>query len=147
MSTFLFTYGTLRPSGTLDDLTPGRHVGTGVLPGQLYRHHRASFPVLCDLGPEDPYSLVVGDVFEIPTHHSRSLDFILDMEAGAGYDVRIRTVAMSDDGREIPCIVFVWPDRFPVGPRIYGGDWLSTEARTVCSDIGSNAGFTARTYR
>lgn len=142
--TYLFTYGTLRPGGALDDLTPGQHIGRGIVSGRLHRHERARFPVLLDVDPSTSPDLVVGDVFEIPTQRSRQLDFVLDMEVGAGYDVRVRAVSMSDTGDVIPCIVFVWPDRFPVGPRIYGGDWFSPEAASVCSQLHDDAGFTTR---
>lgn len=142
--TFLFTYGTLRPGGTLSDLSPGEHIGRGAMPGRLHRHERARFPVLLDAADTDTDE-VVGDIFHVSTDRSRQLDFVLEMEAGAGYDVRIREARLSASGDTVPCIVFVWPDRFPVGPRIHCGDWFSPEAVSVCSQLHDGAGFVPRT--
>lgn len=153
--TYLLTYGTLRPGGALSDLTPGEHVGRATMSGRLYRHERAQFPVLLDAADTDR-SVVVGDVFHIDARRSRQLDFVLEMETGAGYDVRIREATLTDlaepwssfswvhEGDIVPVITFVWPDRYPTGPRIYCGDWFSPEAADVCTALDAGAGFTSR---
>lgn len=144
-STYLFVYGTLRPGGALDDLTPGNRVDIGYIPGKLYRHQAARFPVL-DLTPPAAggTGLVYGDIYEVPVAQSERLDFLIDMECQAGYDARIRPVRRLASGEEVPCLLFAWPDRLPVGPRIYGGDWLSDEARDACADLNAGAGFGPR---
>lgn len=157
---YLFAYGTLRPSGALDDLAPGRHIGQALMSGLLYRHYGARFPVMADTMAEAAAPTVVGDLFAVDISDSeqrRSLDFVTDMEVGAGYLARVRecvvrTVVDHDaiayrevrPGDILAATVFLWPLSEPVGPRIYSGDWLSIEAVEASSDLGATAGFTTR---
>lgn len=160
---YAFAYGTLRPSGALDDLAPGRHLGQARMSGLLYRHHDARFPVMADTVAEHNAPTVVGDLFAVDISdlkHRRNLDFVTDMEVGAGYLARVRECVVLNvtdplaiayrevrPGDIVAATVFLWPTSEPVGPRIFCGDWFSTEAATACSDLGASAGFTTRRYR
>ena len=152
MTTFLFTYGTLRPGGALDDLTDGIHyVGQAVIHGELYRHRNARFPVLV-LDPDNLDDLVTGDLFAYEDDDLERLDFVTDMEVGAGYDVRVRPVMVTRlaTGQRVVgdgirhAVTFGWQRHRGLGPRIHCGDWLSLEARDVCNDLNAGAGFTVR---
>lgn len=160
--TYAFVYGTLRPGGTLDDLMPGMAVATGTLPGRLHRHRAARFPVFVD--DTDPASIashgaavpvVTGTIFAIDPSELRRLDFVTDMEVGAGYDVRFRRVRVSDPvkgsdlnpGDYVTAMLFAWAERQGVGPIISTGDWFSPAAVATCTDLRNDAGFTTRSAR
>jgi gamma-glutamylcyclotransferase (GGCT)/AIG2-like uncharacterized protein YtfP len=148
---FVFTYGSLRPGADLDDLMPGEHVGIGYLPGKLYRHRDARFPVLVEWGSieerqhaHNMQTLVTGDLFRIHDADLRQLDFITDMEVGAGYDVRLRKAVTADTGDVVTAIVYTWPERRGVGPLIVSGDYLSTEGLRITNELPLNAGYVDR---
>lgn len=146
MTIHLFVYGTLRPDGALDYLTPGEHIGKGYMPGQLYRHRDARFPVLVEHVNGAPYPTVTGDLFRIHDVDLHRLDPVTDMEVGAGYDVRLRRVMRdrTDNPDVVTALVFTYSPHKAAGPRIHCGDWHSVEAVEACRDLHNNAGFTSR---
>lgn len=133
----VFTYGTLRPGGALHGSMPGRHIGTGTIhDADLYIHATASFPV-CDT--DYGTGSVRGDVFHAPLDR---LGWVAEMEFGAGYDPRWRTVRM-DDGTAVTAIVFHWP-WVSVGAHVPSGDWLSDDAMRIRARRNPRAGFATR---
>lgn len=149
MTIHVFTYGTLRPGGALNGTMPGEHIGPAFVPdARLYRHFGARYPVI-DLSPTNPTSadIVRGDVFRASY---ADLDFVAEMEIGAGYDPVWRTVVYTDDDAELrtaTALVFGWPDHLPVGPYIASGDWHGTDAQRICSELPTGAGFATRSRR
>lgn len=128
----LFIYGTLRPGEYNYDMMEPVVVGTpspGRARGCLF-DTGVGYPVMA-LRRCDPYCRTVGDIVEVNQRHWRWAD-ILEMEVGAGYD--IRRIDVDSRGKSVECLAFIWPystrDMVPVPEN----DWkcrFDADHRTV----------------
>ncbi len=126
----LFVYGTLRVGSNHPKheqlMQAANHVGSGHLPGLLYRV--SWYPGLVET--DQPGAAVLGDVFLL--HDAKALDWLDEFEgyskselAGCEYRRVIREV-MLESGAKLPCWVYIYQFDVARLVRIESGDFLKS---------------------